>query len=125
MLPRAVVLEPRGLRAALEVVLGRTCLREQSPYRLELIRPVQVRRAGDRDLGIVEIRTYADDRKSLDRLRRAPEVREERRIAAGVDDFSVGDGDGVDPMAAFHDVTSPGVDDERVHVASQSAVQPS
>ena len=62
VLARAVVLEPRRLRAALEVVLGRARLREQALHRLELIGPVQVRRARDRDLGVVEVGSRADDR---------------------------------------------------------------
>ena len=44
-----------------------------APHGLELIRPMQVRRARDRDLGIVEIGPCPHDRKRLDRLRRAAE----------------------------------------------------
>ena len=52
MLSRAVVLEACRLRAALEVVLRRAGLGEQAPHRLELVGPMEMRRAGDRDLGI-------------------------------------------------------------------------
>ena len=49
--PGAVVLEPRRLGAALEVVLRRLRLREQAAHRLELLRTMEVRGARDRDLG--------------------------------------------------------------------------
>ena len=39
----------------------------------------EVRRAGDRDLGVVEVGPRADERQRLDRLRRAAEERDERR----------------------------------------------
>ena len=89
------MLEPRGLRAALEVVLARVGLREEALHRLELVRTMEMRRAGDRDLGVVEVGPRAHERKRLDRLRRAAEERDERRVAARRDDASVGHGDSV------------------------------
>ena len=70
------MLEPGRLRSALEVVLGRGGLVQQTPHGLELVGPMQMRRAGDRDLGVVEVRPRADKRQRLDRLRRAAEERD-------------------------------------------------
>ena len=98
VLARAVVLEPCRLGAALEVVLRRAGPREQAPHRLELIGPMEVRRARDRDLGIAQIGSRANDGQRLERLRRAPEERAELRVTAGVDDLPVRHGDGVHAM---------------------------
>ncbi len=73
------MLEPGGLGAAFEVVFGRSGLGKQALHRLELIGPVEMRRTGDRDLGIVEVVSCTDDRERLDRLRRAAEERDELR----------------------------------------------
>ena len=86
VLSRAVVLEACRLRAALEVVLRRAGPGEQAPHRLELFGPMEVRGAGDRDLGIAQIGSRANDGQRLERLRRAPEERAELRVSAGVDD---------------------------------------
>ena len=109
------MLDPRRLRAALEVVLGRARLREQAAHRLELIRPMKVRRARDRDLGVVEIGSRAHDRQRLDRLRRAPEEGHELRVTARLDDPPVGHGDGVHAMARLDDVTAHDLDHDRFH----------
>ena len=82
VLPGAVVLEAGGLRAALEVVLGRVGLREQALHGLELVRPMEMRGAGDRDLGVVEVGSGTHDGQCLERLRRAAEERDELGIAA-------------------------------------------
>ena len=62
VLSRAVVFEACRLRAALEVVLRRAGPGEQAAHRLELFGPMEVRGAGDRDLGIVEVRPRANER---------------------------------------------------------------
>ena len=62
VLPGAVVLEAGGLRAALEVVLGRVGLREEALHGLQLVGTMEMRRAGDRDLGVVEVGSGAHDR---------------------------------------------------------------
>ncbi len=115
VLPGAVVLEARGLRAALEVVLGRVGLREEALHRLELIRPMEMRGAGDRDLGVVEVGPGAHDRERLDRLRRAAERRDELGIAARGDDRAVGHRDGVDAMPRLDEIAAPGFDHDRLH----------
>ena len=53
-------------------------LREQAPHGLELVGAMEVRRARDRDLGVVEVRPRAHERQRLDRLRGAPEEGDER-----------------------------------------------
>ena len=115
MLSRAVVLEPCRLRAALEVVLRRAGLGEQAPHRLELVGPMEVRRAGDRDLGIVQIGPRANDGQRLERLRRAAEERAELRVSAGIDDLPVGDRDGVHAVPRLDDLTAPDLDHDRLH----------
>ena len=88
-LPGAVVLEPGRLRSALEVVLGRGGLVQQTPHGLELVGAMQMRRTRDRDLGVVEVRPRTHHRQRLDRLRRAAEERDELGIAARRDDRAV------------------------------------
>ena len=115
VLSRAVVLEPCRLRAALEVVLRRAGPGEQAPHRLELFGPMEVRGAGDRDLGIAQIGSRANDGQRLERLRRAPEERAELRVSAGVDDIPVGHGDSVHAMPRLDDLTAPDLDHDRLH----------
>ena len=117
VLPRAVVLEPCRLRAALEIVLVHPRLGEQAEHGSELIRTVEVRRAGDRDLPVVEIGTRTNERECLKRLRRAAEVRDEVRIAGRRDDRTVGDCDGMDGVPSLHDAGPSGLDHDRSHGA--------
>ena len=110
VLAGAVVLEPRRLRAALEVVLGRTRLRQQARA------PARADRA---DAGATRTRSRSRRRRGrvargrrqrLDRLRRAAEEGHERRIAARLDDLAVGrrrrHGRGVAPRRASPRSTS-------------------
>ena len=119
VLPGAVVLEAGGLRAALEVVLGRVGLREEALHGLELVRTMEMRRAGDRDLGVVEVGSRAHDRECLERLRRAAEERDERRVAARRDDVSVGHGDGVHVVPSLLAPTSKAHDSDPLHSGEQ------
>src|SRR5688572_33511285 len=98
VLSGAVVLDPCGLGSALEVVLARIGLREEALHRLELVRTMEMRRAGDRDLGVVEIRPRPYERKRLDRLRGTAKVRDVRGIAGAGNDVPVPNCDGVDAM---------------------------
>ena len=109
------MLEPCRLGAALEVILRRASPGEQAPHRLELVGPVEVRRAGDRDLGIVQIGPRAHDGQRLERLRRAAEERAQLRVSAGVDDPPSGDGDGVHAVLRLDDLTAPNLDNDRLH----------
>ncbi len=109
------MLEPLALQPALEVVLGRARLREEVSHGLELVRPMQMRRAGDCDLGVVEVGAGAHDRQRLDRLRRAAEVRDELGVAARVENLPIGHGDRVDSMPRLDGIAAPGLDDDRAH----------
>jgi hypothetical protein len=113
VLPRAVVLDAGGLRPALEIVLFGAGLREEAPNGLELIRSVEMRRARDRHLGVVEIRPRAYERKSLERLRRAAEERDELRVPGRRDDRSAFDGDSVHTMLCLHRVAARDFDEKR------------
>ena len=115
MLSRAVVLEACRLGAALEVVLRRAGLGEQAAHRVELFGPMEVRGAGDRDLGIAQIRSRANEGQRLERLRRAPEERAEPRVSAGVDDPPFGHRDRVHAMRRLDDLTAPDLDHDRLH----------
>ena len=108
---------PRRARlgAALEVVLRRVGPGEQAEHRLELFGAMEVRGAGDRDLGIVQIGSRANDGQRLERLRRAPEERAELPVSAGVDDTPVGHGDSVHAKRRFDDLTAPDLDHDRLH----------
>ena len=113
------MLEAGGLRAALEVVLGRVGLREEALHGLELVRTMEMRRAGDRDLGVVEVGPGAHDRERLDRLGRAAEERDELRIAARGDEISVGHGDGVHVVPSLLVPTSKAHDGDPLHSGEQ------
>jgi hypothetical protein len=115
VLPRAVVLERGGLRPAFEILLGRVGLLEQAPDRLELIGAMEVRRTGDRDLAFVEVRPGANDGQRLDRLRGAPEEREQRGIAGGELDATVPHRDCVNRMPRLDDAASGRLDHDRAH----------
>ena len=104
-----------GVRAALQVLLGDTSSLEQAQHGLELVGPVEVRRAGDRDLGIVQVRPRAHDGQRLERLRRAAEERAQLRVSAGLDDPPSGEGDGVHAVLRLDDPTAPNLDDDRLH----------
>ncbi len=77
-----------------------------------------MRRAGDRDLRVVEVGSSAHDGQRLQRLRRAPEERDERRVAARCDDVSVGHGDGVHVVPSLLAPTSKAHDDDPVHAGA-------
>ena len=113
--PEQLCSSARRLEAAFEVVLGRTGLREQTADGLELLRPVEVRRAGDRDLVVGEVRHHPHDRQRLERLRRAAQVRDERGVAARLDDLTVEDRDRVNVMPGFDDVAASYLDDDPLH----------
>ena len=87
---------------------------------------MEMRGAGDCDLGIVEIGTRPDDRKRLYRLRGAPEMSDERRVAAGADDLPVRYRHGVDAMGRFDDAAAGYLDHDRLHggAAYFSGVRP-
>ena len=89
------MLEPGRLRSALEVVLGRGGLVQETPHGVELVRTMQMRRTGDRDLGVIEVRPRTYKRQRLDRFRRTAEERDELGIAARRDDRAVRHGDRV------------------------------
>ena len=76
---------------------------------------MEMRRAGDRDLGVVEIRPRANDGQRLDRLRRAAEERDELRVSAGLDDLPVGHRDGVHAVPRLDDLAAPDLDHDRLH----------
>ena len=118
VLPGAVVLDPGGLRSALEVVLARVGLREEALHRLELVRTMEMRRAGDRDLGVVEVGPRAHERERLERLRGAAEKRDERRVAAGRDDVSIGHGDSVHAVPSLLAPASKAHDRDPLHSGS-------
>jgi len=115
VLAGAVVLEPRRLGTALEVVFRRPCLRKQAPHGVDLIRTMEVRRAGDGDLGLVEIRSRPNHGQRLERFRRAPKVGDERGVAAGVDDRPAGDSDRVNVVPGLDHAAPGNLDDYRSH----------
>ena len=115
VLAGAVVLEPRRLRPALEVVLRRARLRQETLDRRELIRAMQMRGARDRDLGVVEVGSRADDRQRLDRLRGASEERHERGVSPRSDDLTICSRDGVDAVSRLDDLTPALLHHDRVH----------
>ena len=74
VLARAVVLERRRLRPALELVLVRRRLREQAAHGGELLGPGEVGGGRDRDLLVGEVVARPHERERLERLgRRAQE----------------------------------------------------
>ena len=117
MLSGAVVLEPRRFDTALEIVLGCLRLREQAAHRVELLRTMEVRRAGNGYLRVVEIRPHANQRQCLERFRSAPKVGDERGVAARLDDLPVGDGYRVNVVPGFNHTPTKNLDDDRFHGA--------
>ena len=115
VLARAVVLEPLGLVAALEVRLRRRRLGEEAPDRVELLGTGEVRGARDRDLRIVELGTGADERERLERLRRAPQEGHEAGVPGDRDDIPVRDRDCVDAMPGLHHGAPHDLDQYRLH----------
>lgn len=116
MLPRARVLKPSRLGAALEVVLVHARLGEQGEHGGELVRAVNVRRARDRDLAVVQVGTGADEGERLDRFCRAPEVGDEVGIARRLHDRPVGDRDGVNDVPGLDDACAGGLHHDRIHL---------
>ena len=117
VLPRAVVPEPRRLATTLEVGLSGVRLCEQASHGVELLRAMEMRRTGDGDLHVVEIRSHANQRQRLKGLGRAPEVGNERGVAARLDYFPAGYGDRVNAVPRL-DYASPGRhDNDRLHGA--------
>ena len=123
MLAGAIVLERRGpsigsSSPALEVVFGCRRPRKQAAHRLELFWTGEVRRAGDRDVPVVEVGSRPQERKRLDRLRRAPKVGDELRVSCRADDLAAGHGDCMHAVARLDDVASGRLDDDRLHGVS-------
>ena len=85
------------------------------PDGLELLRPVEVRRAGDRDLVVGEVRHHPSDRQRLERLRGAAQIRDERGVAARLDDLPVENRDRVNVMPGFDGVAASCLDDDPLH----------
>jgi len=120
VLPGAVVLEPRRASvqsdsAALELVLRGRCLGEKASDRVELLGPVEVRRARDRDLGLVEVGPRSDDGERLYRLGRAAEERDERGIAGARDDLALPHRDAVCAVSRLDDAAPRGLHDYGIH----------
>ena len=120
MLARAVVEDPVGAAAALEVVLRRRGVREDPADDCELLGRRAVRGADERELLVVEVWTRPRDGKRLDRLRGRAEVREKPRVARGELDAPVADGDRVHDMSRLDDVAARYLDDEGSTVAERT-----
>lgn len=110
--------EPCRLGSTLELVLGGWGFREEAAYELELLGAVKVRRTRDRDLRVVEIGSLAHDRQRLDRLGRAPEVRDQRWIAGRRDNRAGRDGNRVHAVQRLHDLAAHRLDENRLHGTS-------
>ena len=115
VLAGAVVLEPRRLRPALEVVLGRLGALEQHAHRGELFGQRQVRRRGDRELPRIEVVVRARERERLEGLRRRAEEALQPGIARGLDDPAVLHRNGVHPVRRLNDVAPPDDDTDGIH----------
>ena len=81
----------------------------------ELLRRGEVRRAGERDLLVVEVRPRPHHGERLDRLCRRAKVRDERGIAGGELDAPVPDGHRVHDVARLDDLAAGHLDDDRLH----------
>ena len=106
MLARAVVLEPRRLRPALELVLSGGRVRQKAAYSVDLARAREVRGAGDGELVVSEIWPRSRKRQRLNRLRRRAEVGDERRVAGRLDHPPVLYDDRLNPMSRLDDSTA-------------------
>ena len=93
---------PALLQAVLEVVDRRSGTREHLPHRRQLGRLGVMRRAGDRDLVVVEVVVALDERNRLDRLRRR--AQKEAQVVAPP--LAAGRRD-VDAMHRLDDVAAP------------------
>lgn len=62
VLPRAVVLESGWIRTAFELILTSRCLAEKAPDRVHLLGTTPMRRARDRYVEIVQVRSHTDER---------------------------------------------------------------
>jgi len=82
VLSGAVVLEPCGIRATLEVVLGGSGAREELADGRQLLGPCVVRGRGDGDVLLGEVVVRADEEKCLDRLRGRAHERDETSLTA-------------------------------------------
>ena len=118
MLSGAVVLEPRRIRAALEIILRRVSFGEEPAHRLELIGPVEVGGARNRELGVVEVRSQVSERKCLDRLGGAAEQCQKFGVASRGDHLATRYRDGVYPMARFDHVAAHDVNLDQPHARS-------
>jgi hypothetical protein len=76
---------------------------------------MEVRRARDGDLGVVELGPRSNDGQRLERLRRAPEVRDEVGSPAVFDDLPAGDGNGMNAVPGLGHASSSRLDDDRFH----------
>ena len=115
MLARAVVLQPRQLGPALEVVLRRVGRGENTPHDRELLRRRAMRRADEGDLLVVEIRPRPDDGQCLDRLRGGAEEADEGWVPRGELEAPVTDRYGMDEMAGLDHLAARHLDDDRLH----------
>ena len=100
------MLERRRLGPALELVLGRGRVPEETAHRIKLIRARQVGRTRDRKLVVGEIRPGAHERQRLDRLRRRPDVRDQRRVASLHDRATVLHGNRMHAVPCLDDSTT-------------------
>lgn len=71
--------------------------------------------AHDGDLGLVQSALRPDERERLNRLRRAPEIGDELRVAGGSNDRSARHGDRVYPVLRLYEASSYHLDDDRLH----------
>ena len=125
VLARAVVVDRSGqptlLLAALEIRFAVAARFEQASHGGDLRRLGAVGRAGDRDLGVVEVGPGANERKRLDRLRAGAEEADERRISGRRDDLSTAHGNGVDAVARLDGRAAPDGYADRVHAGETKA----
>ena len=118
VLAGAVVLDALRSDPALEVVLGGRHGGEHPADDRELLGRRAVGGAGERDLLVVEIRAASDDGQRLQGLRGGAQVDDEPGVARGELDPAVADGDGVDDVPRFDDVSARHLDDEWLHGAA-------
>jgi DNA-binding transcriptional ArsR family regulator len=112
------VLDLRRLRPAFEIGFCRRSLGQEASHGLDLLGPREMRRAGNRDLRKLQIRTSTDNRYRLQRLCAAPEVGDEHGVAGRNDDLAAAHGDGVNPVSRFDEIASGDLDDDRIHARS-------
>src|SRR5439155_19526383 len=115
VLAGAVVAElpfrPTFLQPVLEIVDARARAREHLAHRVELRRLRAMRRAGDRDLVVVEVVVALDEGDRLDRLGRRAQVADELWVAESLAVRR----DRVHPVDRLDDVPPPHGYPDRVH----------